>query len=186
MSPFLFLVKFIGTKNLLNIKFSQRIIAALDAIRQTIGAYSDGALITRGNNTKFIRTVYRSPQVSQNSLEDIHRFYPLLHAIMDLPFPTIAPVTEHTFCGGCSLALAHDYRTKNAERGFISRPLLDLEMHSSGIGVLPKRKLSPQATRKMLLEGDKFTRKEALEDRVVDFTASPEQLLDAAVELANK
>lgn len=105
---------------------------------------------------------------------------------MDFPFPTIALVTGHTFGGGCPLALAHDYRIMNADRGFISMPPVDLGMHFSGMGVLPKLKLWPQTARKMLLEGHKFTGKEALEDGVVDFIASPEQLFDVALELANK
>lgn len=95
-------------------------------------------------------------------------------------------ITGHTFGGGCPLALAHDYRIMNADRGFISMPPVDLGMHFSGIGVLPRLKLRPQIARKMLLEGHRFTGKEALEDGVVDFIASPEQLHELALDLASK
>ncbi|KAJ5212816.1 ClpP/crotonase-like domain-containing protein, partial [Penicillium cinerascens] len=176
----------LGPENRLKVRFCQEMIAALDAIRQTLGAYSDGALITRGNNTKFFCMGLVLEEVSQNSFANTDGFCPLLHAIMNFPFPMIALVTGHIFGACCPLALANDYRIMNADRGFISMPPVDLGIHFSGMSVLPKFKQWPQTVRKMLLEGHKFTGKEALEDGVVDFIASPEQLLDVALELANK
>ncbi|KAE8416400.1 ClpP/crotonase-like domain-containing protein [Aspergillus pseudocaelatus] len=113
-------------------------------------------------------------------------FYPLLHTILDFPFPTIALLTGHTFGGGCPVAFAHDYRVMNSERGFISMPPVDLGMYFPGVGVLPRLKLRPQIARKILLEGHRFTGEEALRDGLVDFIAQPDDMLAVASELAAK
>jgi enoyl-CoA hydratase/carnithine racemase len=59
-------------------------------------------------------------------------------------------------------------------------------MHFSGISILPRLKLHPQIARKVLLEGHRFTAKEAMADGLVDAIAPPDRMLDAALELANK
>jgi enoyl-CoA hydratase/carnithine racemase len=74
----------------------------------------------------------------------------------------------------------------NSERGFICMPPVDLGMHFSGMGILPRLKLHPQVARKVLLEGHRFTAKEAMTDGLVDAIAPPERMLDAALELAKK
>lgn len=65
-------------------------------------------------------------------------------------------------------------------------PPVNLGLHFDGIGSLPRLKLRPQIARKMLLEAHRWTAKEALADGVVDAIAGPEQMLDAALELARK
>jgi enoyl-CoA hydratase/carnithine racemase len=59
-------------------------------------------------------------------------------------------------------------------------------MHFEGMGSLLRLKLAPQIARKMLLEAHKWTGKEALADGIVDQTARPEEMLDVALDLANK
>jgi enoyl-CoA hydratase/carnithine racemase len=59
-------------------------------------------------------------------------------------------------------------------------------MHFEGMGSLLKLKLAPQIARKMLLEAYKWTGKEALADGIVDQIARPEEMLDVALDLANK
>lgn len=110
----------------------------------------------------------------------------LLATIVDFPFPTIALLTGHTFGGAVPFALSHDYRVMNSKRGFISMPPVNLGLHFPGIGALPRLKLRPQIARKMLLEAHKWTGKEAYEDGIVDEIADPEEMLDAAIKLAEK
>lgn len=108
----------------------------------------------------------------------------LLHTVLDFPYPTIALLNGHTFGGACPLALAHDYRIMNSRRGFISMPPVDIGVHFPGIGLLARLKLRPEVARKMLLEAYKWTGKEALRDGIVDMVAEPEEMFDAAVEVA--
>lgn len=113
-------------------------------------------------------------------------FYPLLHTILDFPYPTICLVNGHVFGGACLLTLAHDYRIMNSERGYWSMPPANLGLHFNGMGNLPRTKLTPQVARKILLEAHKFTGKEALADGIVDAIAPPEQMFDKALEVAEK
>lgn len=84
------------------------------------------------------------------------------------------------------MSLAHDYRIMNATRGYWCMPVAELGLHFEGMGTLLRAKLSPQVARKVLLQGHKFTAKEALADGIVDEISSPEELLDRALALANK
>ncbi|KAL4866588.1 hypothetical protein BDV12DRAFT_210403 [Aspergillus spectabilis] len=175
-----------GPENRLNTKFCQEMISAFNWIRKTIGPNSEGAVITRGKDAKFFCTGLDLEEAEQDPFSNTDGFYPLLHTILDFPFPTIALVTGHTFGGGCPLAFAHDYRVMNSERGFICMPPIDLGMHFSGMGILPRLKLQPQIARKVLLEGHRFTAKEALADGLVDAIAPPDRMLDVALGLGNK
>jgi enoyl-CoA hydratase/carnithine racemase len=74
----------------------------------------------------------------------------------------------------------------NSSRGFISMPPVNLGMHFNGVGTLPRLKLQPKVARKMLLEGHRWTGKEALDDGIVDSIAEPEKMLEVAFDLANK
>ena len=109
-----------------------------------------------------------------------------MHTILDFPYPTIALLNGHTFGGACPLALAHDYRIMNSRRGFFSMPPVNIGIHFPGIGFLPRLKLRPDIVHKMILEAKKWTSKEALADGIVDAIAEPEEMLDAAIELARK
>lgn len=113
-------------------------------------------------------------------------FFPLMATLLDYPYPTVACMTGHTFGGACLLALSMDYRVMNSERGFISMPPVNLGLHFTGIGSLPRLKLSPPIARKMLLEAHRWTGKVALEDGIVDIIAPPDKLLNVAVELAKQ
>lgn len=110
----------------------------------------------------------------------------LLATLLDYPFPTIALLTGHTFGGACPLALAHDYRIMNAQRGFFSMPPVDLGLHFPGIGFLPRLKLRAQVARKMLLEAHRWTGREALDDGIVDQVAAPGEMLDVALKKARE
>lgn len=74
----------------------------------------------------------------------------------------------------------------NSDRGFWSMVAVDFGLHFPGIGSLVKSKLVPSVARKVLLEGHKYTGKEALADGIVDRIVSAEELLPTAVELASR
>ncbi|KAJ5174593.1 uncharacterized protein N7482_000470 [Penicillium canariense] len=173
-------------ENRLNSWYCQEMIRAYRTVERLLGPDSEGAVITQGNDAKFWCTGLELDESDKNPFANTDGFYPLIHTILDFPFPTIALITGHTFGGACPLALAHDYRIMNSRRGFISMPPVDLGLHFDGIGSLPRLKLRPQIARKMLLEAHKWTAKEALEDGIVDAIAEPEQMLDAALDLGNK
>lgn len=63
---------------------------------------------------------------------------------------------------------------------------VDFGLYFPGIGSLVKAKLSPRVARKVLLEGHRFTGKEALADEIVDAIAPPESMLQLALDQAEK
>lgn len=65
-------------------------------------------------------------------------------------------------------------------------PPANLGLHHDGMGSLLRLKLQPQVARKVLLEAHKFTGTDAFKHGIVDAVAEPEEMLDVAVELAEK
>ncbi|KAK6002430.1 hypothetical protein QM012_002068 [Aureobasidium pullulans] len=175
-----------GSENRLNTTLCNEVIRAFHYIQRTLGPNSEGAVITRGNNAKFWCTGVDQDERDDNPFANSDGFFPMIHTILDFPFPTVALLTGHTFGGACPFALSHDYRIMNSERGFISMPPVNLGMHFQGMGTLLSLKLSPKIARKMLLQAHKWTGKEALADGVVDDIASPEAMLDAALKVARE
>ncbi|PLB41834.1 enoyl-CoA hydratase/isomerase family protein [Aspergillus candidus] len=173
-------------ENRLTSWYCQEIIRAFRTVQQILGPDSEGAVITRGNDDKFWCTGLDLDEPDTNPFANTNGFYPMLHTILDFPYPTIALITGHTFGGGCPFALAHDYRIMNANRGFLCMPPVNLGLHFDGIGLLPRLKLRPQIARKMLLEAHRWTGKEALADGVVDAIAEPERMLDVAIQMGEK
>ncbi|KAH6723249.1 ClpP/crotonase-like domain-containing protein [Leptodontidium sp. MPI-SDFR-AT-0119] len=172
-------------ENRLNSSTCQEIIRAFHFIQRELGAGSEGAVITRGQGEKFFCTGLELDETDRNPFANSDGFYPMLHTIMDFPFPTIALINGHVFGGGVPFCLSHDYRVMNGERGYLSMPPVDLGLHFDGIGSLPRLKLQPQIARKMLLEAHRWTGKEALKDGVVDAIATPDTMLQVALDLAN-
>jgi Delta3-Delta2-enoyl-CoA isomerase len=54
------------------------------------------------------------------------------------------------------------------------------------MGTLPRLKLTPQTARKMLLEGYKWTSKEALQDGSIDEIAHPDDMLERAIAMGQR
>ena len=109
-----------GEQNRLNTKICNEVIRAFHHIQRTLGNSSEGAVVTRGHNAKFGCTGVDQDERDFNPFANSDGFFPMIHTILDFPYPTIALLTGHTFGGGCPFALSHDYRVMNSERGFIS------------------------------------------------------------------
>lgn len=149
-----------------------------------IGQGVDGAVILTSASSKYFTTGLDLDERETNIFASSDGFYPLIHTILDFPYPTIACITGHVFGGACLLTLAHDYRVMNGQRGFWQMPPVNLGLHHAGIGSLVRAKLGPRVARKVLLEGHKYTSQEAAEDGIVDVLAQPSDMLVEAVKLA--
>jgi enoyl-CoA hydratase/carnithine racemase len=198
-----------GEENRMTVAFCREMIAAFNSIRETLGNGSAGAVIVQGRNPKFWCTGADLNEREVRPHANTEGFYPMIHTILDFPFPTIALINGHTFGGGCVFAMAHDYRIMNGEKGFLRmvcslldtavrsgltrgktdelmQPPVDIGLHFPGMGSLLRAKLHPRVARKMLLEAHKFTGKEALEDGIVDLIAEPSALRRTAHDLARR
>jgi enoyl-CoA hydratase/carnithine racemase len=109
-----------GDENRLNTTLCNEVIRAFHYIQRALGPGAEGAVITRGHNAKFWCTGVDQDERDFNPFANSDGFFPMIHTILDFPFPTVALLTGHTFGGACPFALSHDYRVMNSERGFIS------------------------------------------------------------------
>jgi Delta3-Delta2-enoyl-CoA isomerase len=173
-------------ENRLNVAACQEIIRAYREVETRLGSDAPGAVILTSSSNKFFTTGLDLHERDVNKFASSDGFYPLLHTILDFPFPTICAITGHVMGGACLLTLAHDYRLMNSKRGYWQMPPVNAGLHHDGMGTLVRSKLAPRVARKVLLEGYRFTGKEALEAGIVDQVAEPEQLLGEAIKLAEQ
>ena len=107
-------------ENRLNSAFCQEIIRAFHHIQKELGGGAEGAVITRGQGEKFFCTGVELDEGDRNPFANTDGFYPMLHTIIDFPFPTICLINGHCFGGAVPFSLSHDYRVMNSERGYLS------------------------------------------------------------------
>lgn len=141
-------------------------------------------MVLTTSSTKFFSTGLDLDERDTDRFASSDGFYPLLHTVLDFPFPTVVCITGHVFGGACLLTLAHDYRVMNSQRGFWQMPPVNVGLHHDGMGSLPRLKLGPRIARKVLLEAHKYTGKEAKTDGIVDIVADPGVMLQEAIKLA--
>ncbi|SNX85015.1 uncharacterized protein MEPE_03724 [Melanopsichium pennsylvanicum] len=113
----------------------------------------------------------------------------LYEKLLTFPIPTIAAVNGHAFAAGFGLACTHDYRIMNAKRGYMCMNEIDFGAPlPHGLQQALASKISDQKTmRKIVLEGHRFSAKEALDAGFVDgLSESPQDTLDKAIDLAQK
>lgn len=173
-------------ENRLNVAACQELISAYRQIERELGRDSEGAVILRGNDQRFFTTGLDLHERDQNLFASSDGFYPLLATILDYPFPTICLINGHVMGGACLLTLAHDYRIMNSQRGYWQMPPVNAGLHHPGMGTLLRAKLEPSVRRKVLLEAHRYKAQEALEDGIVDAIAAPDEMFDAALQVAEK
>ncbi|NOZ07581.1 MAG: enoyl-CoA hydratase [FCB group bacterium] len=106
--------------------------------------------------------------------------------IASCPFPTISAINGAALGGGAEMTLATDFRVM-AESGKIGFPETGLSIipGAGGTQRLP-RLIGPAKAKYWIFSASKFSAEEALEEGVVDFLSSDEDLLETAIELADE
>ena len=128
-----------------------------------------------------------------NAIRDRYFFNDCLNALirelLTFPIPTVAAVTGHAFAAGCVLALAHDYRVMNAQRGYLCMNEIEFGAHipRGMLGAIQSVVKSSTLMRKIVLEGHRFPGSEALQAGLVDALADGQEgTLRRAFELAGQ
>eukprot|EP01126_Amoeba_proteus_P064903 TRINITY_DN913_c0_g1_i5.p1 TRINITY_DN913_c0_g1~~TRINITY_DN913_c0_g1_i5.p1 ORF type:complete len:218 (+),score=43.30 TRINITY_DN913_c0_g1_i5:594-1247(+) len=166
-----------GKDNRTTLDLLHQLDGVLDEVEQSVGP---AALVTIGSPKFYsngIPTEGTTPEIlAQISL----KLYACLARLVVFPIPTVAIVTGHAVGGGAMLALAHDFRIMNSERGWFYYPAVD-------IGVILPPPLTyflqtkvrdPSLVRELLLEGKKFSGTEAFRRGLVDKCVGPRNLLE--------
>jgi Delta3-Delta2-enoyl-CoA isomerase len=109
----------------------------------------------------------------------------LLSRVLTLPIPTVAAIQGHCFAAGAMFALAHDWRTMRADRGFFCLPEVDLGIpFTVGMDALIRSKLTATVALEAMTTGRRFGGVDAVAAGIVTVAAEEGEVLVAALEIA--
>lgn len=83
--------------------------------------------------------------------------------------PTVCLLNGHAFAGGCMLAMYHDYRVQNPDKGFLCINELEFGVPlQTPMMAIFHEKLTPITFRNVILEARRFGGQDALQAGIVD------------------
>jgi enoyl-CoA hydratase/carnithine racemase len=127
------------------------------------------ALVTTSTIPKFFSNGLDFERVIKVERFFPDRYYALMRAILEFPWPTIALVNGHAFAAGFMVAAVHDYRVMNPTKGFLCMNEIDFGAPLFTLFVdIFKIKFGAQIALKICLQAHRFTGKEALQVGLVD------------------
>ncbi|GBG30322.1 Enoyl-CoA delta isomerase 3 [Hondaea fermentalgiana] len=181
-------------ENRFNPTFMKDLNAALDQIEAQYDRSTPGALVTTSKGKLFsngldLDWLNKNAATPKDRLDYLEQVQLVLCRFLTFPLPTIAAVNGHAFGGGMLLAMAHDYRIMNSDRGFFCMPEVDMPMKARltpGFNALIKEKVSRKLVAKIILEGFRFDVPALLEDGLIDEAASGADLMKVALTFAEK
>jgi enoyl-CoA hydratase/carnithine racemase len=104
-----------------------------------------------------------------------------LARILVFPLPTVAAMNGHAFGIGALLALAHDQRVQNRDRGWFCLPEIDLRMRFNRFQLaVVTGKLSRPTANEAVLSGRRYDGESSLAAGIVDAAGAPEELVALA------
>lgn len=116
--------------------------------------------------------------------EYVARVQAMLARVLTFPMPTAAAITGHAFGAGAMLAIAHDFRTMRADRGYFCFPEVDIRIpFTDGMAALIQAKLTPQAAVASMTTGRRFGGGDAAGLGIVDAAAAEDLVVAAATDL---
>lgn len=94
------------------------------------------------------------------------------------PMPTVCLLNGHAFAGGFMLAMYHDYRIMNPDRGFLCVNELEFGVPlQTPMMAIFREKLTPVTFRSVVLEAHRFGGRNALQAGIVDAVGGAEEAL---------
>lgn len=172
-------------ENRFNRPFLDALIKALDEVE---GGSGPTALVTVGEDKFYSNGLDLNWLMGEGAAEGptfVGHFLGFLGRFLALPIPTVAAMNGHAFAGGGMFALAHDFRVMRGDRGFFCLPEVDINLpFAPGMRMLIQAKLDPSVSRDLMLTGRRIGGADAATLRVVDETATGDEVLARAVERA--
>lgn len=94
------------------------------------------------------------------------------------PMPTVSLLNGHAFAGGFMLAMYHDYRIQNPEKGFLCINELEfgVPLQTPMMSIF-REKLTPTTFRNVVLEAHRFGGKASLQNGIVDAVGGLDEVL---------
>jgi Delta3-Delta2-enoyl-CoA isomerase len=171
-------------ENRFNRRSLDAINTALDGVEQTGGPC---ALVTTGegkfySNGLDLEWLKDAGPDGDGFIDELHR---LLTRILTFPAITVAAINGHAFGAGAMLASAHDFRVMREDRGYWCLPEADLGMAlTRPMAALVLAKLPREAAHEAIMTGQRYDAVEAQMAGIVNLTASEDDVLADAVDLA--
>lgn len=113
-------------------------------------------------------------------------FQALVKRLLVFSMPSVAVLNGHCSAGSFMLAMAHDYRVMNSDKGWMQLPAISIHLPlPKGLLALVRAKIAlPSIVRKIVLEGHKYNGPSAKLDGLVDECAGQHNVLAFARHLA--
>jgi enoyl-CoA hydratase/carnithine racemase len=159
--------------------------AALDEVEKADGPK---ALVTTGTG-KFFSNGLDLDWALANRKDDFDAYLSevldILRRVLVMPCITVAAVNGHAFGAGAQLAMAHDFRTMRADRGYFCMPEIDMKapLHPGMIAIL-KQRMPKQTVHEVIVTGRRFGGADAAEAGIVQQALPQDEVLPRAIEIA--
>ncbi len=168
--------------------FDADFVAALhDFLDEVEDDETAGCLVTMGDGSSYSAgfDIEHLSSVGDGLDDFLDETFRAIARVLTFPLPTVAAMNGHAFGIGAVLALAHDQRVMNADRGWFCFPEVDLGLRFHPfMQAVFVTKVAPPTVLEMLLEGKRYGGGDALDAGLVDAVATPGELLTAAIALA--
>ncbi|KAB5583703.1 ClpP/crotonase-like domain-containing protein [Coniochaeta sp. 2T2.1] len=162
--------------NRLTSAFCDAVLDCLDIIE--FGGYAPGVVVTTSGVAKFYSNGLDLEHAITTPGFWTEKLNKLFTRFLTYPYPTIALINGHAFAGGLMLAMHHDYRIMNPQRGFACLNELDFGAAlKPAMSAIFRLKTPPQTYRSLALEAHRFTGPEALKAGIVDGDGGLEEVL---------
>ncbi|KAJ5887120.1 hypothetical protein N7504_011167 [Penicillium tannophilum] len=172
-----YLLTFTSPKdNRLTPTFIDALILALDIIEHR---YPKGVVITTSGIAKFYSNGL-DLELAMSTEGFVEKWlWRLFRRFLTYPMPTVCLLNGHAFAGGFMLAMYHDYRIQNPDKGFLCVNELEfgVPLQTPMMSIF-REKLTPTTFRNVVLEAHRFGGKESLQAGIVDGVGSLNDVLE--------
>ncbi len=140
----------------------------------------EGKFFSNGLNLPELQKL--GPSGMQEFWQEVTR---VMGRLLVSPVASVAALNGHTFAGGAMIALACDFRVMREDKGWFCLPEIDIGMPlPPPVMAMVSAKLSAATVRDAALTGKRFPSDEAAAAGIIDATATEDELLSKAKELA--
>jgi enoyl-CoA hydratase/carnithine racemase len=166
-------------------QFDADFVGALDAALETIESDDEATALVTTAVGKHFSNGFDLEFLGGLELDELMAFMnrtsAALARILVLPLPTVAAMNGHAFGIGALLALAHDQRVQNRERGWFCLPEIDLGMRFNRFQLaMVTGKLSRPTAHEAVLSGHRYDGPASLAAGIADALAAPDELVGVA------
>ncbi|KAJ5528362.1 hypothetical protein N7513_012521 [Penicillium frequentans] len=172
-----YLLTFTSPKdNRLTPTFIDALILALDIIEHR---YPKGVVITTSGIAKFYSNGL-DLELAMSTEGFVEKWlWRLFRRFLTYPMPTVCLLNGHAFAGGFMLAMYHDYRIQNPDKGFLCVNELEfgVPLQTPMMSIF-REKLTPTTFRNVVLEAHRFGGRDSLKAGIVDGVGSLNDVLD--------